>query len=175
MIILRFFKRVLLHFYRFYYYVYYLRVKFFKLGSRVFLIKCPFVDLRIRLWRVLGNIVGEDVHVNYNITLMMSDKLKHNLIIGDRVAFGPHSILIMESSPNDSRLATNMNTKKYCKTAPIKIGDDTWIGANCVIHPGVTIGKNCIIGAMSNVTKDVPDNSMGWRNPFQIVKRLHLE
>ena len=172
---MRLLKIMLLRSYRLYYYTYYLRVKFFKLGSRVFLIKCPFVDLRIRLWRSLGNIVGKDVHINYNITLMMSKELKHNLIIGDRVAFGPHSTLITSSSPNDSILAKNVNTRKYCKTAPITIGNDTWIGANCVIHPGVKIGKNCIIGAMSNVTKDVPDNSMGWGNPFQIIKQLHLD
>ncbi|MBE6119862.1 MAG: hypothetical protein E7189_05440, partial [Erysipelotrichaceae bacterium] len=35
-----------------------------------------------------------------------------------------------------------MNTSK-----PITIGENVWIGANCVICPGVTIGKDSIIGA----------------------------
>ncbi|MBP5395319.1 MAG: hypothetical protein J6Y18_05410 [Candidatus Methanomethylophilaceae archaeon] len=51
------------------------------------------------------------------------------------------------------------------KGAPIKIGEDCWIGANVTILPGVTIGDRCIIGAGSVVTKDVPDDSTWVGNP----------
>lgn len=39
----------------------------------------------------------------------------------------------------------------------IRIGARTFIGCNCTILPGVTVGKRCVIGAGSVVTKDVPD------------------
>lgn len=42
----------------------------------------------------------------------------------------------------------------------IVVGDDTFIGTGSTILPGVTIGKNCVIGAGSIVTKDVPDNTV---------------
>ena len=44
---------------------------------------------------------------------------------------------------------------------PIRIGDNTMIGAHCYISPGVTIGKNCIIGLNSYVRQDktIPDNT----------------
>lgn len=43
---------------------------------------------------------------------------------------------------------------------PIFIGSGTWIGSNVVILKGVSIGKNCVIGAGSIVNKDVPDSSI---------------
>ena len=51
----------------------------------------------------------------------------------------------------------------------IKIGDNTFIGNAAMILPGVTIGKNCIIGGMAVVTKSVPDNSVVAGNPARFV------
>lgn len=39
---------------------------------------------------------------------------------------------------------------------PITICNDAWIGMNCIILKGVTIGEGAIVGAGSVVTKDVP-------------------
>ncbi|MBK2043938.1 hypothetical protein IB642_02760 [Allofrancisella guangzhouensis] len=47
-----------------------------------------------------------------------------------------------------------------CLSKKIIIGDDCWLGINVVVCPGVKIGKGCIIGANSVVTKDVPDNTV---------------
>ena len=43
------------------------------------------------------------------------------------------------------------------KMRPIKVGNNTFIGARVIVMPGVKIGNNCIIGAGSVVTKDIPD------------------
>lgn len=136
--------------------------------------KCPFADLRKQVWVKMGNVVGEDTYINHSITMLYSLDIKHNVILGNRVALSPNITFITYSSPNFSDIGKNENTKKYVRKAPIKIGDDSWIGAGVVIQPGVTIGKNCIIGSMSNVTKDVPENSMGYGNPFRVVKYLDL-
>lgn len=42
----------------------------------------------------------------------------------------------------------------------ITVGDDTFIGLRSIIMPGVAIGKNCVIGAGSIVTHDVPDRTV---------------
>jgi len=55
-------------------------------------------------------------------------------------------------------------------TAPIEIKNDVFIGISCIILPGVTIGNNCIIGAGSVVTKDIPDNSVAAGVPARIIK-----
>lgn len=55
---------------------------------------------------------------------------------------------------------------------PIRICANAWIGLNCTILKGVTIGEGAIIGAGSVVTKDVPPWTVAGGNPAQIIKEL---
>jgi acetyltransferase-like isoleucine patch superfamily enzyme len=53
----------------------------------------------------------------------------------------------------------------------IIVGENVFIGKGATILHGVTIGSNCIIGACSVVTKDVPDNSIVGGVPAKHIKR----
>jgi acetyltransferase-like isoleucine patch superfamily enzyme len=53
----------------------------------------------------------------------------------------------------------------------VNINDHVWIGANCVVTAGISIGKCSIIGAGSIVTKDIPPYSMAVGNPAKIIKQ----
>ncbi|HAT4315646.1 TPA: acyltransferase [Clostridium perfringens] len=53
----------------------------------------------------------------------------------------------------------------------IKIESDCWIGAGTVFLDGVTIGKGCVIGANSVVTKDIEEYSVVCGNPARIIKK----
>ena len=55
---------------------------------------------------------------------------------------------------------------------PIIIKDDVWIGMNCIILKGVTIGEGAIVGAGSVVTKDVPPWTLVAGNPAKVIKSL---
>lgn len=55
---------------------------------------------------------------------------------------------------------------------PIRICDDAWIGMNCIILKGVTIGEGAIVGAGSVVTKDVPAWTLVAGNPARVIKSL---
>jgi acetyltransferase-like isoleucine patch superfamily enzyme len=46
------------------------------------------------------------------------------------------------------------------------------IGANSTLLPGVTIGRNALVGAGSVVTRDVPGNAVVAGNPARILKSL---
>lgn len=61
------------------------------------------------------------------------------------------------------------------KSAPIKVGNDVWVGMEAVILKGVTIGEGAIIAARSVVTKDVPPWSIVAGNPAQVVRELPKE
>jgi len=51
----------------------------------------------------------------------------------------------------------------------ISIDDNTYIGNNAIIMPGVQIGKNCVIGANSVVTKNIPDNTVAAGVPATYI------
>ncbi|MBE9213048.1 acyltransferase [Plectonema cf. radiosum LEGE 06105] len=52
----------------------------------------------------------------------------------------------------------------------IIIEDDCWLGHNVTVIDGVTIGKGCVIGAGSVVTKDIPPYSVAVGTPAKVVK-----
>ena len=56
--------------------------------------------------------------------------------------------------------------------APIKVGNNVYIGTGASILPGVTIGNNCVIGASAVVTKDIPDNSVAVGIPARVIRNI---
>ena len=58
------------------------------------------------------------------------------------------------------------------KTAPVIIKDGAFVGADCIILKGVTIGKRAVIGAGSVVTKSVPDGEIWAGNPAKLIRKL---
>ena len=54
-------------------------------------------------------------------------------------------------------------------TKPIEIGKNAFIGARAMILPGVRIGDCAIVGAMSVVSKDVPDHQVVGGNPAKKI------
>lgn len=63
-------------------------------------------------------------------------------------------------------------SKTKFTTAPVKIGNNVWTGANCIILKGVTIGDNVILGAGCIIHKDIPPNSMVINQQELVIKQL---
>ncbi|MCF8381280.1 MAG: acyltransferase [Bacteroidales bacterium] len=107
--------------------------------------------------------------------------------IGNNTRIGIGSVLIGPVNIGDDvRLAQNvvvsgLNHNYQDISKPISaqgvsveevfIGDETWIGANSVILPGVFIGMHCVIAAGSIVTKSIPSYSVVAGNPARIIKQ----
>ncbi len=106
--------------------------------------------------------------------------------IGDRTRIGlGNTIIGPVTIGNDVRLAQNIVLSglnhnyedvsqpihtQGVSTATIVVEEETWIGANCVVVAGVTIGKHSIIAGGSVVTKDIPPYSVAVGNPARVVK-----
>lgn len=53
---------------------------------------------------------------------------------------------------------------------PIVVGENSWIGARCIVLPGGTIGHQSIVGALAVVSRPVPDRSVAAGNPARVLK-----
>jgi acetyltransferase-like isoleucine patch superfamily enzyme len=63
------------------------------------------------------------------------------------------------------------NMSIYEGNKEVNIGNDVWIGANCVILDGVTIADGAIVGANSVVTKDVEAYSIVGGVPARLIRK----
>jgi acetyltransferase-like isoleucine patch superfamily enzyme len=75
------------------------------------------------------------------------------MTIGNNTIIGANSYLLTNNHRFESRDIPIRDQGYECK--PLAVGNDVWIGANCVIMPGIEIGRGAIIGAGSVVTKPV--------------------
>ena len=95
--------------------------------------------------------------------------------IGEGVHIASHSCIYTHSSQNAIRLLGKKFIEIPAEKRPgyiikkVSIGKFNFIGTSCVILPGVSIGKGCIIGAGSVVSKDIPDFSIATGNPAQTI------
>ncbi len=109
--------------------------------------------------------VGKNVFINFNATILAQAPVT----LGDGVMIGPNCSLITVGHPvNDHE----MRAGGWEIARPITVGRNTWFGANVTVMPGVTIGENCVIGACTLVTRDVPDNSLLLGQPGRVVRQL---
>jgi acetyltransferase-like isoleucine patch superfamily enzyme len=95
------------------------------------------------------------------------------LEIADHVVIGP-KVIIMTSMHN-YRGAKYIPYDEIELLKPVKVGLACWIGMGAIVMPGVTLGKGCIVGAGSVVTKSFPDGSIVAGNPAKIVGQRDMQ
>jgi len=113
-------------------------------------------------------IIGNNSSVGYGTVISVAKEV----IIGDNCLIAPGCI-IMDSDDHPIRPKERMNGEPVAKDAvhPVRIGNNVWIGANCAILKGVTVGDNSIIATHSVITKDVVENCVYAGYPARPTKR----
>ncbi len=90
------------------------------------------------------------------------------ITIGDRVSVGANSAIIdTDFHPLDPEI--RRAAPQHARTAPVVIEDDVFIGMNCLVLKGVTLGQGCVVGAGSVVTVDIPPGMVAAGNPARVV------
>lgn len=113
--------------------------------------------------------IGKNCSIMSNFSILNASKVT----IGDNVLIASHVLISSENHTTDPESELEYKDQPL-QTSPVSIGDGCWIGEKVCILPGVTIGKKCVIGAGSIVTKDVPDYCMAVGNPAKIIKRYNF-
>ncbi|RXK83687.1 sugar O-acetyltransferase [Filimonas effusa] len=120
--------------------------------------------------------IGNNVIININCTFVDCNKIEigNNVLIASNVQIytATHPVEMQE------RLVEGWvenPSVPYFRTyaLPVKIEDNVWIGGGVIILPGVTIGRNSVIGAGSIVTKSIPENSLAVGNPCRVVRKIN--
>jgi acetyltransferase-like isoleucine patch superfamily enzyme len=127
-----------------------------------------FPSFRTTLLRLCGFSIGNDVYIADDLMIVEELAERGNIIIGDRASIAPRVTLVTSSHPNQSRI------RGFAPVAqgPIIIEADAWLGAGCVILPGVRIGRGAVVGANSVVASDVPPLHIVAGLPARIVREL---
>lgn len=106
------------------------------------------------------------------------NRIAGNIEIGEYVLFGPDNYICSQdhnyadiNKPIISQGASDIKNNGH---STLKIGDGSWIGTHVAIIGDVHIGKNCVIGANSVVTKDIPDYSVAVGIPAKIIKQYNF-
>jgi len=124
----------------------------------------------IRPTNVLVNEAGEGLKIgnNSNIGPYSWIGCSGFIEIGSNVMMGPRVNLLAENH-NFKRTDIPMKEQGVSRSF-IKIEDDVWLGANCSVLSGVTIGKGSIVATGAVVTKDVPPFSIVGGVPARILR-----
>ncbi|MGC1306511.1 MAG: sugar O-acetyltransferase [Phormidesmis sp.] len=105
---------------------------------------------------------GENLYINYDCTILDCAEVH----IGNNVLIATKVQIYTAYHPTNPKI--RLTGKELA--APIRIGDNAWIGGGVIICPGVSIGENTTIGAGSVVTKDIPSNAIAVGNPCRVIK-----
>lgn len=108
--------------------------------------------------------VGENFYANVNCTILDVCEVH----IGDNVLLAPGVQIYTAAHP--VAVVPRVAGVEFGK--PVRIGNNVWIGGSVVICPGVTIGDNCVIGAGSVVTRDIPANVVAVGNPCRVLRPM---
>lgn len=114
-----------------------------------------------------------EISIGDNVGMSSTRMWIHDsLTIGNNVKIGAGALFIdTDCHPMDFNIRRNSN--EGTKSAHIVVEDDAWIGAQCVVLKGVTIGARSIIGAGSVVTKSIPADCIAAGNPCRVIRKIN--
>lgn len=95
-----------------------------------------------------------------------------SITIGKNVIIGANcKIVDNDFHPLEAEHRRMNRNEEFTAKAPVRIGDDCFIGMNSIILKGTTIGNNVVVGAGSVVHGTFPDDCIIAGNPARIIRQ----
>jgi galactoside O-acetyltransferase len=111
--------------------------------------------------------IGDNFYANFNF-VVVDDA---TVTIGDNVMVAPNVTISTAGHPIDPEI--RVTGQQF--SLPVTIEDNVWLGTGVIINPGVTIGRNSVIGAGSVVTKSIPANMVAAGVPCRVLREINAE
>ena len=111
--------------------------------------------------------IGDYVYVNAFCAILDCNKVH----IGEHVMIGP-AVQIYTAAHH---LQAESRIQGWEVAKRIVIEDNVWIGGGAILLPGVSIGRNAVVGAGAVVTRDVPANAVVAGNPARVIRVIENE
>jgi acetyltransferase-like isoleucine patch superfamily enzyme len=148
------------------------RPRFISLGDRVRILRNTSINLhpRDRHSQEILLELGNDVIISENCYISACN----SIIIEENVGISPN-VMIIDNSRKPGDVSRPSKEQDISKDGYVKIGADSWIAFGSCVLPNVTIGRHCIIGALSVVNTDIPPYSVAVGSPARVVKRYDFE
>ena len=108
--------------------------------------------------------LGGESSIAVDCLLDLSDRIT----IGRRVTIGPGVMILTSTHELDIR----EHRAGPVQLSPVSIGDGAWLGARCVVLPGVTVGAGAIVNVGSVVNKDVAPHTRVGGIPATLIEVL---
>jgi maltose O-acetyltransferase len=108
--------------------------------------------------------IGNFVYLNVLCTILDCNEVH----IGHHVMIGP-GVQIYTAAHH---LKAESRIQGWEVAKPIVIEDNVWLGGSAILLPGVTVGRNAVVGAGAVVTRNVPADTVVAGNPARVIKEI---
>lgn len=108
--------------------------------------------------------IGARTFINVNAVILDVGEVR----IGEDCQIGPNVQLLTPTHPLDP----DQRRSRWEGAEPITLEDNVWLGGGVIVLPGVTIGRDAVVGAGAVVTKDVPPRTVVVGNPARVIRTL---
>ena len=110
--------------------------------------------------------IGNRVNIEQGVHIICQGQVK----IEDDVSITPYCVIVDTYHPHDPPdILPKIGARLPDRESLVVVGQGTFVGAHSIILPNVKIGKGCVIGAGSVVTRDVPDYSVVVGSPARVI------
>jgi acetyltransferase-like isoleucine patch superfamily enzyme len=110
-------------------------------------------------------ILKDNVSIGMGATISAAQK-----IIFEEGVFTARNVYVSDHRHEFGDISVPIRSQGIGDIAEVKIGKGSWLGQNCVILPGVTIGMHCVIGANSVVNRNIPDYAVAAGAPVKVIR-----
>ncbi len=121
--------------------------------------------LRLALYRAMGITIGRGVFVGLDTWL--DDQFPELIVIEDEVVISFRVTVIVHDDAR--RMDAILPGQADGTVAPVTLRRGCYLGAGCIVLPGVTVGERAVIGAGAVVTRDVPAGKIAVGVPARVT------